>query len=149
MSLGSRKTGHTPALVLQIGQGQDWNSSVRSFFRDVVPLDDDPTLSLTPPQPPPTTTTAPLDRNLPVLMGLLGVWNLSFLGYKARTMLPYSEALCKFPAHVQQVTPEPSPTLPREPFPAHPRQSTLSRGLLRPHSPPFSCPEPYYAQPQP
>ena len=36
-------------------------------------------------------------------MGLLGVWNLSFLGYKARTMLPYSEALCKFPAHTQQV----------------------------------------------
>lgn len=47
--------------------------------------------------------SAPLHKNLPVLMGLLGVWNLSFLGYKARTMLPYSEALCKFPAHVQQV----------------------------------------------
>ena len=46
---------------------------------------------------------APLHKNLPVLMGLLGVWNLSFLGYKSRTMLPYSEALCKFPAHVQQV----------------------------------------------
>jgi len=40
---------------------------------------------------------------LPVLMGLLGVWNLSFLKYTARTMLPYSEAMCKFPAHVQQV----------------------------------------------
>ena len=49
--------------------------------------------------------SAPLHKNLPVLMGLLGVWNLSFLGYKARTMLPYSEALCKFPAHVQQVRP--------------------------------------------
>jgi len=47
--------------------------------------------------------SAPLDRNLPVLLGLLGVWNLSFMGYKTRTMLPYSEALCKFPAHVQQV----------------------------------------------
>ena len=47
--------------------------------------------------------SAPLHKNLPVLMGLLGVWNLSFLGYKSRTMLPYSEALCKFPAHVQQV----------------------------------------------
>jgi len=48
--------------------------------------------------------TAPLDKNLPVLLGLLGVWNLSFLGYKARAMLPYSEAMGKFPAHVQQVT---------------------------------------------
>lgn len=47
--------------------------------------------------------TAPLASNLPVLMGLLGVWNLSFLKYTARTMLPYSEAMCKFPAHVQQV----------------------------------------------
>jgi glucose-6-phosphate isomerase len=47
--------------------------------------------------------TAPLAANLPVLMGLLGVWNLSFLNYTARTMLPYSEAMCKFPAHVQQV----------------------------------------------
>ena len=46
---------------------------------------------------------APLHANIPVLMGLLGVWNLSFLGYTSRTMLPYSEALCKFPAHVQQV----------------------------------------------
>lgn len=45
----------------------------------------------------------PLKQNVPVIMGLLGVWNLSFLGYKARTMLPYSEALWKFPAHVQQV----------------------------------------------
>lgn len=49
--------------------------------------------------------SAPMDRNLPVLMGLLGVWNMSFLGYKCRTIIPYAEALMKFPAHIQQVRP--------------------------------------------
>lgn len=47
--------------------------------------------------------TAPLERNIPVLMGLLGVWNMSFLGYKSRAMHPYTEALNKLPAHIQQV----------------------------------------------
>lgn len=46
---------------------------------------------------------APYERNLPVLMGLLGVWNMSFLGYKSRAMHPYTEALNKLPAHIQQV----------------------------------------------
>lgn len=46
---------------------------------------------------------APFEKNLPVLMGLLGVWNMSFMGYKTRTILPYAEALLKFPAHIQQV----------------------------------------------
>lgn len=46
---------------------------------------------------------APLEKNMPVLMGLLGVWNISFMGYKTRTILPYAEALLKFPAHIQQV----------------------------------------------
>lgn len=46
---------------------------------------------------------APLEKNMPVLMGLLGVWNMSFMGYKTRTILPYAEALLKFPAHIQQV----------------------------------------------
>ncbi|KAF6004206.1 hypothetical protein CCYA_CCYA04G1254 [Cyanidiococcus yangmingshanensis] len=45
----------------------------------------------------------PLEGNLPVIMGLLGVWNLSFLGYKSRALHPYAEALLKFPAHIQQV----------------------------------------------
>lgn len=45
----------------------------------------------------------PYKRNIPVLMGLLGVWCMSFLGFKSRAMHPYSEALNKFPAHVQQV----------------------------------------------
>lgn len=46
---------------------------------------------------------APFEKNMPVLMGLLGVWNISFMGYKTRTILPYAEALLKFPAHIQQV----------------------------------------------
>jgi glucose-6-phosphate isomerase len=45
----------------------------------------------------------PLERNLPVIMGLIGVWNMSFLGYKTRAMHPYTEALLKFPSHIQQV----------------------------------------------
>eukprot|EP00522_Entomoneis_paludosa_P014844 CAMPEP_0172451562 /NCGR_PEP_ID=MMETSP1065-20121228/9558_1 /TAXON_ID=265537 /ORGANISM="Amphiprora paludosa, Strain CCMP125" /LENGTH=803 /DNA_ID=CAMNT_0013203525 /DNA_START=218 /DNA_END=2629 /DNA_ORIENTATION=- len=47
--------------------------------------------------------TAPMDQNIPVLMGLLGVWNMSFLKYKSRTTLPYAEALLKLPAHIQQL----------------------------------------------
>lgn len=47
--------------------------------------------------------TAPLLSNLPVLMGLLGVWNSSFLGYSSRALLPYAQALLRFPAHIQQV----------------------------------------------
>jgi glucose-6-phosphate isomerase len=48
-------------------------------------------------------TSAPLERNIPVLMGLLGVWNMSFLKYQSRTTLPYAEALLKLPAHIQQL----------------------------------------------
>lgn len=47
--------------------------------------------------------SAPMEKNIPVLMGLLGVWNMSFMGYKARTTLPYAEALLKLPAHIQQL----------------------------------------------
>lgn len=47
--------------------------------------------------------SAPLEKNIPVLMGLLGVWNMSFMGYKTRTTLPYAEALLKLPAHIQQL----------------------------------------------
>lgn len=42
-------------------------------------------------------------ENLPVLMGLLGVWNASFLGYGARCVLPYCQALLKFAPHIQQL----------------------------------------------
>ncbi len=36
-------------------------------------------------------------------MGLLGVWNMSFMRYNTRTTLPYAEALLKLPAHIQQL----------------------------------------------
>lgn len=45
----------------------------------------------------------PFEKNLPVIMGLLGVWNMSFLEYRARTILPYAESLLKLPAHIQQL----------------------------------------------
>lgn len=47
--------------------------------------------------------TAPLRENLPVLLGLLGCWNSTFMGYETRALLPYSQALKRFPAHIQQV----------------------------------------------
>lgn len=47
--------------------------------------------------------TAPMDKNIPVIMGLLGVWNHSFLGYKTRTTLPYAEALLRLPSFIQQL----------------------------------------------
>lgn len=47
--------------------------------------------------------TTDFRKNMPVLLGLFGVWNSSFLGYAARALLPYSEALLKFAAHVQQL----------------------------------------------
>jgi glucose-6-phosphate isomerase len=50
--------------------------------------------------------SAPAAGNLPVLMGLLGVWNASFLGYSSRALLPYSQALLRLPAHIQQVSME-------------------------------------------
>lgn len=47
--------------------------------------------------------TAPMDKNIPIIMGLLGVWNHSFLNYKTRTTLPYAEALLRLPSHIQQL----------------------------------------------
>eukprot|EP00559_Dactyliosolen_fragilissimus_P009841 CAMPEP_0184855686 /NCGR_PEP_ID=MMETSP0580-20130426/841_1 /TAXON_ID=1118495 /ORGANISM="Dactyliosolen fragilissimus" /LENGTH=573 /DNA_ID=CAMNT_0027350251 /DNA_START=151 /DNA_END=1872 /DNA_ORIENTATION=+ len=46
---------------------------------------------------------APLRENIPVLLGLLGVWNSTFLNYETRALLPYSQALKRLPAHIQQV----------------------------------------------
>ncbi|GMH05215.1 hypothetical protein Nepgr_007055 [Nepenthes gracilis] len=50
--------------------------------------------------------SAPFQKNLPVLLGLLSVWNVSFLGYPTRAILPYSQALEKFAPHIQQVSME-------------------------------------------
>ncbi len=50
--------------------------------------------------------TAPLDRNLPVLMGLLSIWNNNFLGAETVAILPYEQYLKRFPAYLQQLTME-------------------------------------------
>ena len=48
----------------------------------------------------------PLERNLPVLMGLLGVWNTNFLGATSLAVLPYAQYLKRFPAYLQQLSME-------------------------------------------
>ena len=48
-------------------------------------------------------TSAPPERNLPMMMGLLGVWNANFLHLKTRAVFPYCEALWRLPSHIQQV----------------------------------------------
>jgi glucose-6-phosphate isomerase len=50
--------------------------------------------------------TAPFARNLPVLMGLLGIWNTNFLGAETVAVLPYDQYLKRFPAYLQQLTME-------------------------------------------
>jgi glucose-6-phosphate isomerase len=50
--------------------------------------------------------TAPLERNLPVLLGLLTVWNNDFLGANTVAILPYEQYLKRFPAYLQQLTME-------------------------------------------
>ena len=50
--------------------------------------------------------TAPLEQNVPVLMGLLGVWYSNFFGAQTHAVLPYSEDLGRFPAYLQQLTME-------------------------------------------
>ena len=46
---------------------------------------------------------APLEKNVPVLMALLGVWNTNFLGAATHAVLPYSNALRLFPSYLQQL----------------------------------------------
>jgi glucose-6-phosphate isomerase len=50
--------------------------------------------------------TAPFERNLPVLMALLAVWNNNFLGAETVAVLPYDQYLKRFPAYLQQLTME-------------------------------------------
>ncbi|HJY41408.1 MAG TPA: glucose-6-phosphate isomerase, partial [Steroidobacteraceae bacterium] len=49
---------------------------------------------------------APLERNLPALMGLLGIWNSNFLDAATVAVLPYEQYLKRFPAYLQQLTME-------------------------------------------
>jgi len=50
--------------------------------------------------------TAPFERNLPVLMGLLAVWYNNFFGAQTVAVLPYEQYLSRFPAYLQQLTME-------------------------------------------
>jgi glucose-6-phosphate isomerase len=46
---------------------------------------------------------APLEKNIPALMALIGVWNTNFLGAATHAVLPYSNALRLLPAYLQQL----------------------------------------------
>jgi glucose-6-phosphate isomerase len=50
--------------------------------------------------------TAPFDKNLPVLMGLLALWYNNFFGAQTVAVLPYEQYLKRFPAYLQQLTME-------------------------------------------
>jgi glucose-6-phosphate isomerase len=50
--------------------------------------------------------TTPFERNLPVLMGLLGIWYNDFFGAETVAVLPYEQYLKRFPAYLQQLTME-------------------------------------------
>ena len=46
---------------------------------------------------------APLARNVPVLLGLVGYWNARWLGHAQRVVVPYAQALARLPAYLQQL----------------------------------------------
>jgi len=46
---------------------------------------------------------APLEQNLPVLMALIGVWNINFLGLQALSIAPYHQRMTRLPAYLQQL----------------------------------------------
>ena len=50
--------------------------------------------------------TAPFEQNLPVLMGLLGLWYNNFFAAQTVAVLPYEQYLKRFPAYLQQLTME-------------------------------------------
>lgn len=47
--------------------------------------------------------TAPLTRNMPVIMALIGLWHRNVWGYASHAVLPYDQRLARFPAHLQQL----------------------------------------------
>jgi glucose-6-phosphate isomerase len=49
---------------------------------------------------------APIERNMPAMVGLLGIWNNNFLGAATAAVLPYDQYLKRFPAYLQQLTME-------------------------------------------
>lgn len=50
--------------------------------------------------------TAPFEKNIPVIMGLLGVWYTNFFNAETQAILPYDDYLHRFPAYLQQLTME-------------------------------------------
>ena len=87
--VGGRFSVHSPvgALPLALHFGA---ANVKRFLSGARKMDDH-------------FATAPLAQNLPVLLGLFGLYNSAFLGHGARAVLPYAQALSRFPAHVQQL----------------------------------------------
>ncbi len=47
--------------------------------------------------------TAPLEKNIPVLMGLLGIWYRNVWGFQTQAVIPYDQRLGRFPAYLQQL----------------------------------------------
>ena len=47
--------------------------------------------------------TAPLPANMPVLLGLIGIWHRDVMGYPSRAVLPYDQRLARLPAYLQQL----------------------------------------------
>ncbi|GMG86522.1 glucose-6-phosphate isomerase [Biformimicrobium ophioploci] len=74
---------------------------------------------------------APLARNAPVLMGLISLWNCSFLGYPAHAILPYNQKLHLLPAYLQQADMESNgKSVTRDGSAAHYRTGPLIWGQL-------------------
>ena len=46
---------------------------------------------------------APLPENMPVLLGLVGIWHRNVMGYPTRAVLPYDQRLLRLPAYLQQL----------------------------------------------
>jgi glucose-6-phosphate isomerase len=47
--------------------------------------------------------TAPAEKNLPIMLGLVGIWHRDICGFPARAILPYDQRLARFPAYLQQL----------------------------------------------
>ena len=47
--------------------------------------------------------SAPLDQNMPVLLGLVGLWHRNVCGYPSRAIIPYDQRLARLPAYLQQL----------------------------------------------
>ena len=47
--------------------------------------------------------SAPITENIPMLMGLISVWNRDILGYASQAVIPYDQRLSRFPAYLQQL----------------------------------------------